>query len=206
MHRLIVFAIVLFCGSAHAAHPAAPPVAQPARQWFEGGTLHRAATMAEWRQASYEIQLATAAQFVTFKLKEIDGIEVPVEAIDLIRPLAEDLVNGINAAGHGGIVDTRPVIETVVAIYAIKGELVPKKNGKNQAAKVAPKGKQQILDKAERQRLASARSAAIRQQGAQRRIAIREAAKAQLGAGLRAALEAPKENERKINNARYGLP
>jgi len=68
------------------------PASRPAKEWYEGGTLHRA-TMREWHEASYENRLATSADFVA-KLLQTDGRPVPPP--DTLKPIAEDFERGMS--------------------------------------------------------------------------------------------------------------
>lgn len=71
-----------------------------AKQWYEGGNLHKASAL-DWQEAKYDNKLATCADFVTTmwlnkKLKP--AILSQMNSMDDLRPLAEELVAGIDEA------------------------------------------------------------------------------------------------------------
>lgn len=64
------------------------PTLTPTLAWYEGGTLHKA-TIGEWKKASYQNRLATAADFTVafsevydFKINSIDQIKAPAEELE----------------------------------------------------------------------------------------------------------------------------
>ena len=87
-------------------------------KWYEGGTLHRA-TMREWSSASYENQLATAADMVMVSLKR-DGVNVRSVSFEKeLRPKAVKLIIQMDIANRGGVADDRRVSEVAASILTI---------------------------------------------------------------------------------------
>lgn len=69
--------------------PTLTPTPTPTRAWYSGGTLHQA-TWAEWRQATYDNKLATAADMIT------NIYEPPWETLTELRLLSDELVSCLN--------------------------------------------------------------------------------------------------------------
>lgn len=92
-----------------------PPSASPARQWYEGGTLHKK-TMADWRAASDEDRLATAADFVS---NSAASRGTTFRSMDEMKVAAADLERQITAAGEGGDADTLAVAEVAAACMVL---------------------------------------------------------------------------------------
>jgi len=87
-------------------------------KWYSGGTLHRA-KMKEWSQASYNNKLATASDF-TMGLLKVDGIDLmTVDIENEIKPMATDLVEGLDAANRDGIADSLDAAEVAATIWVI---------------------------------------------------------------------------------------
>lgn len=88
-------------------------------KWYEGGTL-RNATMKEWSQASYRNKLATVSDFATyFLIKNGVAVVTPQDIETKVKPLAIDLVKGLDAANKDGIMDNQTVIEVTSAIFVM---------------------------------------------------------------------------------------
>jgi hypothetical protein len=98
--------------------PRAPqPVNEP--KWYEGGTL-RNATMKEWSQASYRNKLATVSDFATMFLIKKGVAVVTLDDIETkVKPLAIDLVKGLDTANKDGIMDNQTVTEVTSAIFVL---------------------------------------------------------------------------------------
>ena len=79
-------------------------------EWYEGGTLHKS-TVAEWRSASSQNRLATAADFTAAILKDTSTFD------EALRRTPAMLVC-INEASKARSVDTQEVA-TVAAACAI---------------------------------------------------------------------------------------
>ena len=75
-------------------------VASQTKKWHEGGTLHKATALA-WQTAEYNNKLATCADFIARlhnkKLLKKD-ISFKISSVDDLRPLAEELVEGLDKA------------------------------------------------------------------------------------------------------------
>ena len=98
-----------------------PPAPQPVKEpkWYEGGTL-RNATMKEWGQASYRNKLATVSDFATMFLIKKGVAVVTLDDIETkVKPLAIDLVKGLDNANKDGIMDNQTVIEVTSAIFVM---------------------------------------------------------------------------------------
>lgn len=70
----------------------------PEKNWYTGGTLHRA-TVAEWKRATYENKLATAADMAYTTRKGKSAFQN--NGIEGVRPYAIDLVNCIDGSTKG---------------------------------------------------------------------------------------------------------
>jgi hypothetical protein len=83
--------------------PVEPEPVETSNVWYKGGTLHDA-TLKEWRQATYENQLATCADFISrMWIKKLlrPDIQRNVKSVDNIKVLAEKLVDEMNIASDG---------------------------------------------------------------------------------------------------------
>jgi hypothetical protein len=97
--------------------PATQPLKEP--KWYEGGTL-RNATMKEWSQASYRNKLATVSDFATMFLIKNGVSVVTLDDIEKkVKPLAIDLVKGLDAANKDGVADNQTVTEVTSAIFVL---------------------------------------------------------------------------------------
>ncbi len=87
-------------------------------KWYSGGTLHRA-KMKEWSQANYSNKLATASDF-TMGLLKVDGKDLmSVDIENEIKPMAINLVEGLDAANRDGIADNLDAAEVAATIWVI---------------------------------------------------------------------------------------
>lgn len=91
---------------------------EPERKWYQGGRLHNA-TMKEWRQATYANKLATAADFTVVRLRSKGVRDLDIDIDGVVRPAAEDLVRGLDAANPDGLADHKPVSEVTAVIFAL---------------------------------------------------------------------------------------
>jgi hypothetical protein len=85
---LIAVAMFIGCGGG------APP------KWYVGGTLHKKSAL-EWQTASGADKLATCADVVTFMWQEgklKPAIANRLSTVDDVRPYAQELVDGLDAA------------------------------------------------------------------------------------------------------------
>ncbi len=86
--------------------------------WYDGGTLHKK-TVKDWRVATYENRLATAADFVTATSKS-RGISFA--SMDQVKDHAVALEREISAAGEGGYADNQPVSQVAAACLVLMGK------------------------------------------------------------------------------------
>lgn len=78
MKRLLIFLLIILSLTSNVF----------AKEWYEGGTLHRA-TAGEWLSASYQNRLATAADFLAANKAATNMDEIKVRAISLERCITE---------------------------------------------------------------------------------------------------------------------
>jgi hypothetical protein len=92
-------------------------------EWYVGGTLHKA-TMKEWSQATYENKLATASDFAVTLLKT-EGISAKTLSYTeiTVKPLAIELVKGLDEINKDGIVDNQSVSETTALLWVLMREM-----------------------------------------------------------------------------------
>jgi predicted Zn finger-like uncharacterized protein len=95
-----------------------PP--SPDKKWYSGGTLTRG-TMRDWRNATPENKLASAADMSLALLRQ-DGRDVSSISIDgELRAAAEDLVKGLDKVSEEPSALGQSVAEVVTAIYFLQG-------------------------------------------------------------------------------------
>lgn len=95
------------------AHPAS------ANPWYEGGTLQKA-TLADWKNATADNQLATSGDFIA-ALSSITDIATVQDqaALDQIRKRAEDLRQCINQNIEQETMPDSDAVANLVVICAI---------------------------------------------------------------------------------------
>ena len=95
---VLVVLLILACGGTSSP----TQNTKPDTSWFEGGTLHKA-TVAQWRKATYQNRLATAADFVAATQ------DVDYGNLKEFKQMATDLEKCISVAVSGGDVDNEKV-------------------------------------------------------------------------------------------------
>jgi hypothetical protein len=93
------------------------------KQWFQGGTLHNA-TFAEWKKATYQNRLATAADFLASTTWK--GHLNSKADFDKIKVKAAMLVKGINGSVPEGS-EFMKVNEIAAALVTMSNDLGPDK-------------------------------------------------------------------------------
>ena len=104
--------------SSGSSAPSAPSV----ESWFTGGTLHRA-TVGEWKSATHQNKLATAADWLV--ATRWKGHMNSLADADRIKPKAEALVNAVDGAVNAEGIDTMKVNEVAAAIITLSNDLGP---------------------------------------------------------------------------------
>lgn len=101
-----------------------PSSTSSSKQWFHGGNLHNA-TIAEWKAASYQDKLATAADFLS--ATQWKGHLNSPNDFNKLKRKAQMLVYAIDktVAGTGMWVDTLKVAEIAAAIITMANDLGP---------------------------------------------------------------------------------
>ncbi|MDA8967306.1 hypothetical protein N9F24_01225 [Akkermansiaceae bacterium] len=84
-------------------------------KWYRGGSLHQS-NMSEWREASYENRLATAADFSATLVKQQGK---SFADINELKPRAIALEIAITEAGRGGIADNQKVSAIAAASWML---------------------------------------------------------------------------------------
>lgn len=100
-----------------------PTPVESTPKWYEGGTLHRA-TMREWRSATYANKLATAADFVSVNLREIE--KSSPEGVDIerdVRPAAVKLVIQLDSISPNSFADAQTVGSVVATLTILQKRL-----------------------------------------------------------------------------------
>jgi hypothetical protein len=88
------------------------------RNWYDGGTLHNK-TMKEWRAATDEDRLATAADFVIATAK---SRSISFASMDQAKDHAVALAREISAAGESGYADNQAVSQVAAACLVLMGK------------------------------------------------------------------------------------
>ncbi len=92
------------------------------RQWFQGGNLHNA-TISEWKSATYQNKLATAADWLaTTKWK--GHLNSPSD-FDKMKVKAQMLVKAVDEVVTMKQIDSMKVTEISAAIVTMSNDLVP---------------------------------------------------------------------------------
>ncbi len=89
------------------AYGAAPVSTE--KKWYEGGDLHQASSIGQWRAATYENKLATSADMVA-NLKQFSSLEA-------MKSAAEELRQCVSKAAEGAQSEQR--VSEVAAACAI---------------------------------------------------------------------------------------
>ena len=92
------------------------------KQWFEGGTLHRA-TIAEWNDATYQNKLATAADFLV--ATKWSGHLNSLDDFRKLKVKAEILVVAIDEVVEVTPLTSMPIAEISVAITNLDNQFQP---------------------------------------------------------------------------------
>lgn len=85
------------------------------RNWYEGGTLHRAGVLA-WQEADYKNKLATCSDFIAAQWQSENfksSIHYKIKTVDDMHPYAVELVICLDAAA-----EKHPDPETNYNMYA----------------------------------------------------------------------------------------
>ena len=110
----------------HVPNPTTAPVPTPEpviedsipARWYVGGNLH-SATVAEWRTATYENKLATAADFIAW-LYTNDLVNFQITDANSILPFAIELAVALDAiANENNLMDSNAVTEIVPFIIVL---------------------------------------------------------------------------------------
>lgn len=96
--------------------------AQYVKQWYEGGSLH-SSTVAEWKTASYENKLATAADWLASS--KWKGHLNTSSDFDNMKQKAEILVAAVDKAVSGNAPDSWKMNEITAAILVMSNDLDP---------------------------------------------------------------------------------
>lgn len=98
------------------------PRGSSSTQWFQGGNLHKA-TVAEWKNASYQNKLATAADWLaSTKWK---GHLMSPDDFDRLKLKAQMLVNAVDEVVTVEHTDSLQVTEIAGAIITMSNDLGP---------------------------------------------------------------------------------
>ena len=92
------------------------------KQWFQGGNLHNA-TVAQWKGATYQNKLATAADWLASTKWE--GYLKSSDDFDNIKVKAQMLVNAVDGAVAAKQTDSLQVAEIAAAIITMSNDLGP---------------------------------------------------------------------------------
>ncbi|MHA1336274.1 MAG: hypothetical protein ACTSPW_11090 [Promethearchaeota archaeon] len=92
------------------------------KQWYQGGNLHKA-TVAQWKGATYQNKLATAADWlVATKWK---GYLKSPDDLDKLKVKAQMLVNAVDEVVTVKQMDSLQVNEIAAAIITMSNDLGP---------------------------------------------------------------------------------
>jgi hypothetical protein len=98
------------------------PYGSSSRRWVIGGNLHKA-TVGEWKNASYQNKLATAADWLAgTKWK---GHLTSPNDFNRLKPKAQMLVYGVDASIAGQPVDYLKAAEIAAALIMMSNDLGP---------------------------------------------------------------------------------
>ena len=98
------------------------PYGSSSTQWFQGGNLHKA-TIAEWKNASYQNKLATAADWLS--ATKWKGHLTSPDDFDRLKFKAQMLVNSVDEVIAGQQVDYLQVAEIAVALVNMSNDFSP---------------------------------------------------------------------------------
>jgi hypothetical protein len=105
------------------------------KQWFEGGTLHKA-TVAQWKSATYQNKLATAADWLA--ATKWKGYLKSPDDFDKIKVKAQMLVNAVDEVVTVKQTDPLQVAEIAAAIVLMSNDLGPSVQQIKEGPTVAP--------------------------------------------------------------------
>ncbi len=105
-----------------AAKPAQQPYRSSSIPWYQGGNLHKA-TIAQWKNASSQNKLATAADWLT-GTKWKGHLTSPAD-FDRLKSKAQMLANAVDGSTAGLPVDYLLSAEIAVTILALANDLGP---------------------------------------------------------------------------------
>ena len=116
---LIIILLVIFTAWIFSSFSDTP---SSSRQWLQGGNLHNA-TISEWKSATYQNKLATAADWLaTTKWK--GHLNSPND-FDKIKVKAQMLVKAVDEVVTGKQIDFMKVTEISAAIVTMSNDLGP---------------------------------------------------------------------------------
>lgn len=98
------------------------PRGSSSTQWFQGGNLHKA-TVAEWKNASYQNKLATSADWLS--ATKWKGHLTSPDDFDRLKLKAQMLVNAVDEVISGQQVGYLHVAEIAVALVNMSNDFSP---------------------------------------------------------------------------------
>lgn len=97
-------------------------ISSSSRQWFQGGNLHNA-TIAQWKGATYQNKLATAADWLA--ATKWNGYLKSPEDFDRLKVKAQMLVSAVDEVVNVKEMDSLQVTEIAASIISLSNDLGP---------------------------------------------------------------------------------
>ena len=98
----VILLLLAACGQSN-RKPTIQTEAPKQKEWYEGGTLHKA-TIAEWKAATESNRLATCADFVA-SLEKPSSMDAMLDQALALKNCINEATEGISAADKESVVD-----------------------------------------------------------------------------------------------------